>query len=238
MVRRAILAQGRIAPDDRTRVTIFVDETQSFSGVDFGDALAQIGKFGGNMILTTQGEHFIGRSTASDQTDDPNIFNKILDNVDALIVFRMSGRAANTFAETEFWNEATPADLINLEKYQAFMRYTQGRKVVGPFKVDMAEPLSPDPLIAAQILSQRTHYSTPVDEALRIAERSLSRVFGYFHSEIAATTSVTDGGEIQIGTPGALSLDELVHSVNLDGLELDIGDPAALGAQLSDIDTA
>jgi len=229
MAHRAILAQGRISPEERRQVTIFVDETQAFSGVDFGEVLAKIGKFGGNIILTTQGEHFIGRSTASDQIDDPNVFNKILDNVDNLVVYRMSGRAADSFADTEFWNEATPADLINLQKHQAFIRYAQEKRVVGPFKVNMAPPLETDSLIAAQIMSMRANYSTPADNALDIARRSRSRTSAHFHTENAAIAGVTAGGEMIIGAPGS-SLEELVHSVNLDDLNL--------SDQLSNIDTA
>jgi hypothetical protein len=65
------LRTGRVCPRGRTPVTVIVDESQSFTGIDYGAALAQLAKFGGNLILTTQGAGFIGRSTASDETDDP-----------------------------------------------------------------------------------------------------------------------------------------------------------------------
>ena len=50
-------------------------------------------------------------------------FSEIMDNVDTVFVFRLSGENARALSETEFWHELSPADLINLDKYQAFVRY-------------------------------------------------------------------------------------------------------------------
>jgi hypothetical protein len=222
MIRKAVFMQSLQAAEARRPVTIFVDESQSFSGIDYGEALAEIAKFGGNLVLSTQGAKTIGRSTSSDRTDDPHAFSKIMDNVDTVFVFRLSGENARAFSETEFWHELSPADLINLDKYQAFIRYSKGERVVGPFKVHLAGPLEEDKNVKQQILHQRVHYLRPVGELMGSAERSLARIFKHFHSEKAIGARIHDGGEAVAHFDAAAAAEEMANNIpDLDGVGLD-----------------
>jgi hypothetical protein len=213
MVRKAVFLQSNIRFEARRPVTIFVDESQSFSGVDFGEILAEVAKFGGNLVLTTQGSKTIGRSTASDQVDDPHAFSKIMDNVDTVFVFRMSGENATSLSDTEFWEETTPADLINLEKYAAFVRYSKGAKVVGPFKVFLDGPLAKDPFMAASIRREAQKYLRPTGELLETAERSLERITHYFHTEKSLGSRIHDGGAMLTQFDAAAAAEEMMNTV-------------------------
>ncbi|MBE0559061.1 MAG: DUF87 domain-containing protein, partial [Proteobacteria bacterium] len=222
MVRKAVFMQSTQEVGERRPVTIFVDESQSFSGIDYGEALAEMAKFGGNLVLSTQGARTIGRSTAADQVDDPHAFSKIMDNVDTVFVFRLSGENARELSETEFWRELSPADLINLDKYQAFVRYSKAERVVGPFKVHLAPPLEEAPDVRALILQQRGRYLRPVPELMASAERSLSRIFKHFHSEKASESRVHDGGEMTARFDAAAAAEEMANNTpELDGVGLD-----------------
>jgi hypothetical protein len=193
LVRRAIFAQAETAPEKRIPVTVIVDESQSFTGVDYGAALAQAAKFGGNLILTTQGAGFIGRSVASDETDDPQAFSKILSNVDTLVVYRVSGEDAVGLVESEFVGELSPPDLIYLPDHQAFVRFKKDGQLVGPFRVSMDPPPPRDELVRAAVLAGRARYTCDLGEALARAERAGRRLETYFGSLLAAETAAYDG---------------------------------------------
>jgi hypothetical protein len=184
-------------------VTVIVDESQSFTGVDYGAALAQAAKFGGNLILTTQGAGFIGRSVASDETDDPQAFSKILSNVDTLIVYRVSGEDAVGLVESEFVGELSPPDLIYLPDHQAFVRFKKDGQLVGPFRVRMDPPPPRDELIAAAVLAGRIRYTCDLAEALARAEQAGRRLETYFGSALAAETAAYDGEIAAANLPAA-----------------------------------
>ncbi|MCB2160639.1 DUF87 domain-containing protein [bacterium] len=222
MIKKAIFLQSNIPFEERRPTTIFVDESQSFSGIDYGEALAEIAKFGGNLVLTTQGSKTVGRSTSSDQVDDPHAFSKIMDNVDTVFVLRISGENALVLSETEFWEEMTPADLINLDKYQAFVRYTKGEKVVGPFKVHLAGPLEKDPAMIDMILRERTRYLVPTPELMETAERSLERISHHFHIEKSWHSPIYSGGEMVGRFDAAEAAEEMANNTPaLEGVSLD-----------------
>lgn len=203
-VRRAVFSQADTAPENRPPVTVIVDESQSFTGVDYGEALAQLAKFGGNLILTTQGARFIGRSTASDEPDDPHAFAKVLSNVDTLVVYRVSGEDAVALAETEFVGERQPGDLINLPNYQAFVRFNQAGQVIGPFRVKMDPPPPKDAAVAAAVLAGRERYSLSLPDALDRARRAARRIVDFYGSGEAAGRAPFDG-EIRLPSEGDVS---------------------------------
>ena len=158
-------------------MTIVVDESQSFTGMDYAFALSELAKFGGNLILTTQGTDFIGRSISSDEPDDPKAFDKILSNVDTLVIYRVSGSDAVRLTESEFVDEQKPQDLIYLPTYNAFVRFTKEDQVIGPFRVAMDPPPPRDPGVEARILAGRSRYSLPLAEALENARRTTHRIY-------------------------------------------------------------
>jgi hypothetical protein len=197
LVRRAILSQAGAPPEARTPVTVIVDESQSFTGVDYGAALAQLAKFGGNLILTTQGAGFIGRSTASDEPDDPLAFARVLSNVDTLLVYRISGEDAVRLAQTEFVDERSPTDLIYLPDYQAFVRFKKDGRLVGPFRVQMDPPPARNEAAAASIEFGRGRYCLPLAAALEGARRSARRIHNYYPNRASGLNAALEG-EVQL----------------------------------------
>ena len=194
MITRAIFAQSNYQPEERTPVTIIIDESQSFVGFDYPSALAQIAKFGGNIVLTTQGADFIGRSSASDEVDDPNAFAKIMSNIDTFVAYRTSGADAVKLTATEFIGEKEPRDLINLPKYNAFVRFNKDDNVVGPFRVIMDKTPNEDALVRASIIANRQNYLLPCEYALERARRSSKRIINFYGSAVAAQSAAFDGG--------------------------------------------
>lgn len=193
MVKIAILDQANIAPEDRSRVTIVVDESQLLPGVDFGKDLAMMLKFGGNYFLTSQGASFLGRATASDQQDRPMAFQQIMSNVATKIIFRLSGYDANIITDTEFSGEMEPSNLYNLPAYQAFLQFSANGEVHGPMLVKMNPPSEYNKNVADSILALRTNYCLPFAEAVSIGAQVSDRIVEYHHSEAASDDALQDG---------------------------------------------
>jgi len=222
MVRKAIYLQGGKPPSERRPVTIFIDESQRLQGADYGLMLAEIAKFGGNVILTTQGMDSIGRATASDEMDDPQAFSKIMDNTDTLFVFRMSGINAKKMADTDFWGETTPTDLINLDKYHAFVRFSKKRSVQGPFEVALAAPLEPNETTRTRILSLRENYLKTREQADISARESLCQVEDYyFKGEKAMFTNIEPPDIIKEKVDAVKSVNEIGSAIQTVDIQPD-----------------
>jgi len=173
LVRRALFSRFERSSAEHCRVTIVVDESQSFTGIDYASFLAQVAKFGGNLILTTQGAHFIGRALASDQVSDPYAWSTLMANIDTLVVFRIDGEDARLLSTTEFFEEKDQSSLIYSRKYSAFVRFSRGREVLGPFLVEIAPPMPGDPAVRQEILRGRGRYCLPRPAAVASALASM-----------------------------------------------------------------
>lgn len=173
LVRRVLFSQAERPSADRCRVSIVVDESQSFTGIDYASFLAQVAKFGGNLILTTQGAHFIGRALASDQVNDPHAWSTLMANIDTLVVFRIDGEDARLLSATEFFEEKDQPSLMYSRKHSAFVRFSRGREVLGPFLVEIAPPMPGDPAVRQEILRGRQRYCLPRYAAVASALASM-----------------------------------------------------------------
>lgn len=175
-VRRILMTQGDKPAEERTSVSLLVDESQTFSGVPFPKLLAEIAKFGGSVIIATQGTNFLGRSSASDQVDDANATSKVLANVATLFTFQLSGEDANKITDTEFKDQVNQ-DFVNLPAYTVFVRFSDTKgKVIGPFKVTLDPPAEGDRRCRQEILSMRHNYSLPVLDAERLGHEARKRM--------------------------------------------------------------
>jgi hypothetical protein len=193
MTKRAILAQRDLPEEERTRVTIVVDESQEFPGFDFGFTLAKLRKFGGNIFLTSQGEAFLGEAVASDHMERPKAFKQVMANVSTRIVFRLAGHDARVITETEFVGQMEPENLVNLEEHTAFLQFDAHKKVHGPLLIRTLPPLEVDPGVRARILSARAKYSLRIEEAVANARRVLTRLHVFYGSRQAGEEAMLDG---------------------------------------------
>ena len=95
-------------------------------------------------------------------------------NIDTLIIFRIDGEDAQVLCRTEFTEELEAPSLINTKSHSAFVRFSNGKEVVGPFLVQLDPPVEGDYSVKQQILARRANYSNPKPEALQRALDSMS----------------------------------------------------------------
>jgi CxxC-x17-CxxC domain-containing protein len=158
ITRIQLAAMSRIdTPEkDRTDFYLYVDEFQNFATESFANILSEARKYRLNLIV---GHQYI------EQLDE-TVCAAIFGNVGTLMIFRV-GSADATFLETEFDPYFTPGDLVNLAKYDVYMKLMIDGISSNPFSAKTLPPLD---LIAASesnrqkvIQVSRERYARPKD---------------------------------------------------------------------------
>ncbi|HZC04440.1 MAG TPA: type IV secretion system DNA-binding domain-containing protein, partial [Ktedonobacterales bacterium] len=167
----ALEEQARLAPEQRRRTLVIVDEFQSLLGVDYGAMLSELRKFGGAFALATQALAHLDTLEQGHPTASPNATLRatVLANVDALYAFAVSAEDAR-FLSRELDERVSVTDLINLDDYTLYAKLTLAGRRLPTFSLTLDPPPEGD-LVEAQRLRARARarYARPVevvDEAL------------------------------------------------------------------------
>ncbi|HET8630723.1 MAG TPA: type IV secretory system conjugative DNA transfer family protein [Thermomicrobiales bacterium] len=149
LVALAVGAQSRLAPAERRPVTVIVDELQTMPGADYEALLAELGKFGANLILATQG---LGQLATLDQPGERALTATVFANLDGLFAFHVGAEDARRLVPELGGEEVVGvADLVGLGKYQCYAALAAGRERVPAFLVQLDPPPTSDPALAAAL---------------------------------------------------------------------------------------
>lgn len=119
--------------EDRRDFFLYVDEFQNFATPDFAQILSEARKYRLNLIVANQ---FIGQM-------EEEIKNAIFGNVGTIASFRVGVTDAN-YLQHEFQPLFNENDLINVDKYNAYMRTIVNGEPVAPFSLDTTKDVSKD----------------------------------------------------------------------------------------------
>jgi len=109
---------------------LYVDEFQNFATPDFAVILSEARKY--HLALTVANQ-FIGQM-------DEEVKNAVFGNVGTLISFRV-GVTDASYIQREFQPTFGENDLINVERFHAYMKTIVGNEPVPPFSVDMTKDI-------------------------------------------------------------------------------------------------
>jgi hypothetical protein len=174
-------------------VTVIVDESQTMAAVDYGSIMAEAQKYGGSILLSTQGLSLLEPSMQRENLARVALDRQLLANTDTLVVFRVAGDDASRISIREFNEEVPPATLTNLPQFTAYVRTVVGREVVPPFAVETREMPKEDSSIRARVLTARSTYSLTLEEAAEGADRAMNVILRHFGTEVASATAIHDG---------------------------------------------
>jgi type IV secretory pathway TraG/TraD family ATPase VirD4 len=119
-------------PEDQRRdFYLYVDEFQNFATPDFAQILSEARKYRLNLIVANQ---FIGQM-------DEEVKNAVFGNVGTLISFRVGVTDAN-YLQHEFSPTFNEIDLINIDKYNAYVKTCVHNEPVKPFSMDLTKDMS------------------------------------------------------------------------------------------------
>ena len=127
----AAMSRQDMPKDQRRDFFLYVDEFQNFATPDFAQILSEARKYKLNLIVANQ---FIGQM-------EEEVKNAIFGNVGSLISFRVGVTDAN-YLQHEFQPVFQEADLINVERYNTYVKTIVGGEPVTPFSMDLTRDLN------------------------------------------------------------------------------------------------
>ena len=117
--------------DQRPDFYLYVDEFQNFATPDFAQILSEARKYRLNLIVANQ---FIGQM-------EEEVKNAIFGNVGSVMAFRVGVTDAN-YLQHEFQPTFNEADLINVERFNTYVKTIVGGEPVSPFSMDLTRDMS------------------------------------------------------------------------------------------------
>jgi len=126
----AAMSRQNVAKDQRKDFFLYVDEFQNFATPDFAQILSEARKYSLSLIVANQ---FIGQM-------EEEVKNAIFGNVGTLTSFRVGVTDANYLAR-EFQPTFSEADLINIDRFNAYLRTVVNGEPVPPFSLDTTKDM-------------------------------------------------------------------------------------------------
>ncbi len=127
----AAMSRQDIPQEQRQNFYLYVDEFQNFATPDFAQILSEARKYRLNLIVANQ---FTG------QMQD-EVKNAVFGNVGTIISFRVGVTDAN-YLQHEFQPIFNEGDLINVDRFNAYIRTVVHGEPVSPFSVDMTRDMT------------------------------------------------------------------------------------------------
>lgn len=126
----AAMSRQEIPEEKRRDFFLYVDEFQNFATPDFATILSEARKYHLNLTVANQ---FIGQM-------EEEVKNAVFGNVGTLISFRV-GVTDASYMQREYQPVFGESDLINIERFHAYMKTIVDNEPVPPFSVDMTKDL-------------------------------------------------------------------------------------------------
>lgn len=130
----AALSRTDIPPDKRNDFYFYIDEFQNFTTDSVSSILSEARKYNLNLIMAHQ---YIGQLV---KAQDTSIKDSVFGNVGTLISFKIGSEDSETL-EKEFFPIFNQYDLINIEKYTAYVKLLIDNSASRPFSMKTLWPL-------------------------------------------------------------------------------------------------
>jgi len=154
----AAMSRQDMPKDQREDFFLYVDEFQNFATPDFAQILSEARKYKLNLIVANQ---FIGQM-------EEDVKNAIFGNVGSLVSFRVGVTDAN-YLQREFQPVFTEVDLINIERYNTYIKTIVGGEPVTPFSMDLTKDLNKEKTLGnprvAELVRELSRLKYGKDEA-------------------------------------------------------------------------
>lgn len=127
----AAMSRQDTPEDQRRDFFLYVDEFQNFATPDFAQILSEARKYRLDLTVANQ---FIGQM-------EEEVKNAVFGNVGTLACFRVGVTDAN-YLQHEFQPVFTEADLINVDRFNAYIKTVVGGEPIPPFSIDLTRNIS------------------------------------------------------------------------------------------------
>ena len=127
----AAMSRSDIPESSRRDFYLYVDEFQNFATETFGDILSEARKYRLNLVVANQ---FIGQI-------GEELKNAVFGNVGTIISFRVGVTDAN-YLQHEFAPTFSENDLVNIERFHAYIKTIVGSEPVSAFSLDTTKDIN------------------------------------------------------------------------------------------------
>lgn len=147
LVTLAVAEQARLEARERRAISIYVDEFHAIPGADYEAILAELSKFGANLVLATQS---LARLLALGRDEGRGLRATVFANLDGLFAFNCSAEDAE-YLVPELGGAIDEQDLVELGEHQCYVRMTSRGQRLPTFSVYLDPPLSGDPELGRKL---------------------------------------------------------------------------------------
>lgn len=166
----AAMSRANIPQEQRRPFYLYVDEFQNFATPDFATILSEARKYRLDLTVANQ---------FTSQMED-EVKNAVFGNVGTLISFRVGTADAN-FLQHEFTPTFNEADLLNIERFNVFIKTIVHNEPMPPFTMDVTK----------DIAAEKKMYNAKLAEAVKQLSRlKFGRDVRLVESEIAARSKL------------------------------------------------
>lgn len=153
-IQMAVMARVDMPENKREDFYLYVDEFQNFVTNSFADILSEARKYRLNLIIAHQ---YIAQLVTNDST---RVRDAVFGNVGTLVTFRVGADDAEFLAK-EFVPTFDETDLVNLTKYDIYLKLMIDGVASNPFSATTLPPLPKDQMNAEKIVKvTRERYAT------------------------------------------------------------------------------
>jgi Helicase HerA, central domain len=138
LVTLAVAEQSRLEPESRCPISLFVDEFHTIPGADYEAILAELSKYGANLVLATQS---LARLIALGRDDGRGLRATVFANLDGLFAFNCSAEDA-AYLVPELGGAIDAQDLVELGEHACYARLSSGGRRLPTFSVSLDPPLT------------------------------------------------------------------------------------------------
>ncbi|MBI2405047.1 type IV secretion system DNA-binding domain-containing protein [Candidatus Gottesmanbacteria bacterium] len=125
------MSRQELPEEQRRDFYLYVDEFQNFATPDFAQILSEARKYRLNLTVANQ---FIGQM-------EEEVKNAVFGNVGTLITFRVGVTDAN-YLQHEFQPTFNEPDLINIDRFNAYVKTIVRNEPVKPFSMDLTKDMA------------------------------------------------------------------------------------------------
>lgn len=150
--------QAAMPASERRRVVVVVDEMQTLAGVRFDDMLAELGKYGGSLIMATQ-----SLERLNEMSESGSMRETILANLGCLLAFQVNATDAALLQGELDSASISEEDILRLPPHHCYGRANLDAGAAY-FSMEVLPPSGVDDAIPALMREASTGYTTPAEK--------------------------------------------------------------------------
>ena len=177
LVNFVVKGQSQFPVAERRKVTVVVDEMQTFSGVPFEEMISELRKFGGSLLMATQS---LGR--LNEMTENGKMTETILANARNQITFQVNASDAELMRNEMGRDLLDEQDIINLQPHHCYGRLLLRDKNIY-FSMELLPPLPGNPGLPDLIRRESDAYTRSAADLDADYDALMEKFKKYFDDE-------------------------------------------------------